>query len=96
MEAQGFDPKQFETLRTKERQQFLFSIGRTRQKNRRPVTYIDGITRTSMHQRGKACDIISKSRWWDWPAFYKALKREAKKEDMHTLNFEQNHIEWRG
>lgn len=90
LKARGFDPIVFESLRTDERQRYLYAIGRTIQKNRKPVTY----TMHSRHMVGKAADIISKSRGWDHPAFFKALKEEASKVGMKTLSFEACHIQF--
>lgn len=92
MENRGFDPIAFETLRTPERQRYLYSIGRTRQRQRKPVTW----TLNSNHFKGKAVDVVSKSRWWNWPAFFAALKQEANREGMKVLSKERCHIEWRG
>ena len=105
MRARGFDPQVFETYRTEERQAFLYGKGRTAKELKKAhidkkwaqpdlpkVTY----TMQSLHRRRKAVDIISKSRHWSWPAFFKALEEEAAKEDMHTLGFEKCHVEWQG
>lgn len=79
------------------RQRWLYSVGRTIQKNRKPVTYIDGVVHLSMHEKGKAADIVSKARLWNAPpGFWNALKQEGAKVGLHTLEFEKCHIEWRG
>jgi hypothetical protein len=90
MKHRGFDPIIFEAHRSIERQKWLYGIGRTHQLDRRPVTW----TLRSKHLVGKACDIVSKSHLWDYPAFYKALKQEAKKVGLKTLRVEQCHVEW--
>ena len=90
MKARGFDPVAFETLRTLDRQKYLYAIGRTIQKTRKPVTW----TLHSNHFAGKAVDVISKHRGWNWPAFFAALKEEAAKVGMHTLDVEACHIQW--
>ena len=91
MRERGFDPVIFEGLRTAKRQLWLYGVGRTHSKRRRPVTW----TRTSRHMTGKAADIISKSRGWDWPEFYDALEQEARKVGLRVLTVERCHVEWR-
>jgi hypothetical protein len=86
----GEDPVIYEALRSKKRQEYLYSIGRTRDKHRRPVTF----TLESRHRVGKAVDIISKRHGWNDPAFFQRLKHEAAKLSLHTLDFEQCHVEW--
>lgn len=92
MKSIGFDPIVYEALRSKERQAWLYGIGRTHSKNRKPVTW----TMNSRHINGKAADIISKSKGWNNPKFYKALKRIANKYGMKVLKSEECHIEWQG
>lgn len=92
MHERGFDAIAFETGRSPERQDWLYGIGRTHDLGRKPVTW----THSSKHIVGKAADIISKSRGWRWPEFYKALKQEANREGMRVLTKEQCHVEWRG
>ena len=88
----GFDPIIYEARRSDSRQKWLYGIGRTHSKKRKPVTW----TLNSKHIVGKAVDIISKSKGWDYPKFFKALRIIARKHDMHTLKSEECHIEWRG
>ena len=103
--ARGFDPKVYETYRSQERQWYLYGKGRTAAQLKKAkvdpkwaqpglakVTY----TLSSLHRTRKAIDIISKSKHWNWPAFFVALKEEAEKVGMHTLGFEGCHCEWRG
>jgi len=90
MKARGFDPIIFEARRSLERQKWLYGIGRTHQTRRRPVTW----TMHSRHIVGKAVDVISKSRLWDWPEFFAALKREAAVVGLHTLAVEQCHVQF--
>ena len=92
MKLRGFDPILFETLRTLERQKWLYEIGRTREKDRKPVTW----TMKSKHFSGQACDIVSKSRLWDWPEFFSALRQEANRLKLRVLRTEQCHVEWAG
>lgn len=93
MRARGFDPVAFETLRTQERQTWLYGIGRTHHKHRPTVTKAKKVTK---HGAGKAVDVISKKRGWNWPQFFTTLREEAEKEGVHVLNVEQCHIEWQG
>lgn len=95
MQARGFDPIIFEAARTVERQRWLYGVGRTHSKHRKPVTW----TLNSRHiprngAKGKAADIISKRRGWDWPQFYTALAQEARKEGLKVLRVERCHVEW--
>lgn len=56
----------FETLRTQERQQRLYGVGRTHSKNRKPVTW----TLSSNHLTGNAVDLVWKIKTWvtrEWP-----------------------------
>lgn len=93
MESRGFDPMVFESLRSQERQAWLYGVGRTHSKHRRPVTW----TLNSKHIVGKAADIVSRRYYWNAPrAFWRALKQEANREGMTVLNAEQCHVEWRG
>jgi hypothetical protein len=89
MWAKGYDAVAFETLRSAKRQAWLYSIGRTRQRNRKPVTF----TLRSNHQSGRAVDIISKRKGWTWPGFFAVLKGEAEKLGLHVLTFEGCHVE---
>ena len=92
MNQRGFDPKPFETMRSLERQKWLYGYGRNHHIGLKPKTW----TMNSRHIPGKAVDIVSKSRWWDWPEFFIALKVEAKKLGLKVLDVEQCHVEWRG
>jgi hypothetical protein len=105
MRARGFDPQVWETYRTQERQWYLYGKGRTAAqlkkahvdvKYAQPSLAVVTKTLESLHRKRKAADIVSKSRLWNWPEFYVALKQEAKREGMHTLGFEGCHVEWRG
>jgi hypothetical protein len=92
MQAAGFDPIVFEARRELARQKWLYGVGRTHDKNRKPVTW----TMNSLHIPGKAADIISKRRGWNWPEFYVALHAAAHKVGLHTIAQEGCHIEWQG
>lgn len=89
MKSRGFDPIIFEGRRSVQRQEWLYSIGRTRQRSRKPVTW----TLKSLHLGGNAADVISRSRGWSWPEFYRALEQEAEKAGLHTIPQEQCHLQ---
>ena len=91
MVKRGFDPRPFETLRSPQRQAWLYGIGRTHQLQRKPVTWV----KKSIHQAGKACDVISRSRLWDWPEFYSALKQEANALGLVVLKIERCHVQYK-
>jgi len=92
MKARGFDPIVFESARTETRQRWLYGVGRTHSLRRKPITW----TLNSLHIPGKAVDIISKKRKWDWPAFFTALAQEGRKVGLHSIKAEGCHMEWRG
>ena len=102
MNARGFDAILWETYRSKERQKWLYGQGRSKARcilaGISPAYSHPGpiVTHTlkSRHMVRKAADIISRSRGWNWPEFYVALKEEAMKVGMHTLSFEGCHVEW--
>jgi hypothetical protein len=58
LEARGFSPWVYETLRTSGRQAYLYSIGRTAELDRSPVTW----TLDSNHESGNALDVIDGRR----------------------------------
>ena len=112
METKGFDPEVFETLRSRDRQAYLFGQGRSKlqcivagispqwsQPGEKRVTD----TMHSMHLPdsdglSKAVDIISVSRQWKWPAFYIALQRAYHLQGFKTLERigDLDHGEWQG
>lgn len=89
MRQRGFDPVLFESKRTLERQRWLYGVGRTHMRWRKPVTW----TLKSKHLEGRAADIISRSRGWNWPEFYAALRAEARAAGLRTLRVEGCHVE---
>lgn len=91
LEQRCFDPIVFEAKRTQARQKWLYGVGRTHSKNRKPVTW----TMQSRHLDGKACDIISRKRGWDHPAFFDALKVEAEALGLRVIPQERCHVEYR-
>lgn len=52
-----FGIPQYGGRRTTEEQEFLYSIGRTIQLDRDPVTWLDGVKKKSIHQLAMAFDI---------------------------------------
>ncbi len=84
MEARGFDPMVFETLRSAAREKELDAKGA-------------GSAGTSMHFYGAAADIVSRSHMWDWPEFYVALCEEAEKLGLvsghHWKRVDSTHVQ---
>ena len=78
LECQGFDPVVAESLRTDERQKYLFGFGRQYDDGRGVVTH-SAVGHTSWHFYGLAVDVISRSRGWNpGSAFWTALGAEAR------------------
>lgn len=92
MKKRGYDPVVFETKRSYARQLWLYGYGRLFSRGKPYKTW----TLNSLHLKGKAVDIISKSRGWGWDDFYTALHEEAAKERLYPLTKEDCHLEWRG
>ena len=92
MKKRGFDPKVFETKRSLDRQKWLYGYGRTHHIGCKPKTW----TMKSRHISGKAADIISKSKFWNWPEFFSALRHEAVTLGLEVLDVEQCHVQWAG
>ncbi len=93
MTARGEDPVIYEALRTRRRQEYLYSIGRTRDKHRKPVTW----TMNSRHFAGKAADIISRKHGWGSDEFYQVLLEEVRKlPELQQIPQETCHVEWHG
>jgi len=69
MEAWGFDPWIFETIRTDKRQRFLYGFGRTYDDGRGKVTHSETSADT-WHGYGLAVDIVSKSLLWSPPNWF--------------------------
>jgi hypothetical protein len=89
MWALGYDPIVIETKRTLERQQYLFAIGRTIHREKKPVTW----NHTSLHMYGKAADIISKQFGYASSVFFDALGRVAKEYGLKTLPHDRCHVQ---
>jgi peptidoglycan L-alanyl-D-glutamate endopeptidase CwlK len=78
MRARGLDAMVAETLRTPERQAYLYGFGREYDDGRGIVTQAP-TAYTSWHGFGLACDIVSRALQWDAPAeFWTALGAEAR------------------
>ena len=73
LKGHGLDPVVFEALRSQERQDYYWSIGRTIRLGTRPITWV----RHSKHQDGLAADIISKKQGYQSGAFFAALRSSA-------------------
>lgn len=73
MRAASYDPIVYETLRTSERQQFLYGFGREYDDGRGIVTHSQDADET-WHAFGTAADVISRSKLWNAPEeFWKKL-----------------------
>ena len=71
--AQGFDPILYETLRTNERQTWLYGFGRDYDDDRGIVTHAE-TAEWEWHHYGVAADIISKGHGWNSSSFFLALE----------------------
>lgn len=79
----GKDAFVFETLRTTERQGFLYGFGRVYDDGRGVVTHSRDADE-SWHHYGLAVDIISKSKEWDAPyTFWRDLGASARSLGLH-------------
>ena len=78
MKAWGYTPQIFETMRTNERQAFLYGFGRTYDDGRGVVTHSQSADDT-WHGYGLAVDIICARRKWDvGPHFWNVLGTSAR------------------
>jgi hypothetical protein len=106
MQANGHDPVVWETLRTHERQHYLYGFGRDYDDGRGIVTHSRSADET-WHGFGLAADVISASKRWDAPDdFWRALERAAEAEglvcggdwdgdDLTTERFsDRPHVQW--
>ncbi len=69
--------------RSAERQHELYEIGRTKEKDRKPITWLDGYDRKSYHQSGMAFDIFvydEHGACWDCKWKYKEIADVIKSE----------------
>lgn len=79
MAARGLPCLVVETLRTDERQRFLFGFGREYDDGRGVVTHSRDVDET-WHGFGLAVDIVHAEHYWNaGPAFWRALEEEAEK-----------------
>lgn len=82
MHRAGFDPIVCETLRTDERQRFLYGFGRDYDDGRGIVTHSASAAQT-WHRYGLAADVISRSKRWDASAaFWRALEVAVEEEGL--------------
>jgi len=99
MRAAGYDPIISETIRSNERQQFLYGFGRSYDDGRGIVTNSQDALHT-WHGFGLAVDVISRSRQWDAPDdFWQALGVAARDEGLHWGGDwpefkDKPHIQW--
>jgi hypothetical protein len=106
MRALGHDPIIAETLRTEDRQRYLFGFGREYDDGRGIVTHSRNADET-WHAFGLAVDIVSESTGWEAPAqFWLDLEAAAEAEglisgrdwdgdDVTTEHFlDSPHIQW--
>lgn len=78
MKLNGFDPVIAESLRTNERQAYLYGFGRDYDDGRGIVTN-SATADTTWHGYGLAVDVVSKSKLWDASeAFWTALGATAR------------------
>lgn len=106
LQRRGFRPLVVETKRTRERQAYLYGLGRTKmecvragisprwaQPDRKLVTQ----TMKSKHLTGKALDVIDKRYGWRNMRFFDALDEEAQRVGLVVpYGWDRAHVEWRG
>ena len=82
MRAASYDPIVFETLRTDERQRFIYGFGREYDDGRGIVTHSSDADET-WHGFGLAADVISRSKLWNAPPeFWTVLGRECRAQGL--------------
>ena len=82
LEAWGYDPLVFETIRTQERQAFLHGFSRQYDDGRGRVTNSHDADE-SWHFYGLAVDIVSQSRYWNAPRdFWRTLGLAAQRHGL--------------
>jgi peptidoglycan L-alanyl-D-glutamate endopeptidase CwlK len=97
MAALGHDAVVFETLRTQERQQFLYGFGREYDDGRGVVT--NSPSMSSWHNYGLAADVISRSAEWDASAeFWNDLRDACTAEKLMSggrwSKPDRPHVQW--
>lgn len=85
----GFDVKMVEGFRRSARQRYLYSIGRTIEKQAPVVTD----TRRSLHEGGRAMDVCDRVHGWDSPALFEFMKRHAGEFGLRSLPADRGHLE---
>lgn len=86
-----YKPVLFETWRSAERQNWLYGVGRTHDRARKPVTW----TLNSKHMSGIAVDIIDNDSLWSSKLFFQALGSQARKLGLYQAEHEPCHIQMR-
>jgi peptidoglycan L-alanyl-D-glutamate endopeptidase CwlK len=82
LQAWGYDPIVFETLRTNERQSFLYGFGRDYDDGRGIVTH-SRTAEDTWHYYGLAVDIISRRKQWGAPPdFWYVLGTSARRHGL--------------
>jgi peptidoglycan LD-endopeptidase CwlK len=95
----GLDPIVFETVRSVDRQAWLYGVGRTHSLHRTPVTRVRD-ARTGWHHYGVALDVISRSKHWGSEAFFRQLAPHFKAQgfrwggDPWMGFFDGPHFQW--
>jgi hypothetical protein len=87
-----FDAMVFEGFRSRVRQRYLFSIGRTREKGRAVVT--DRLD--SEHCRGRAADVVSADRLWDCPGLFDYLDAHIGEFGLERIQGDRAHVQMGG
>lgn len=95
MRRAGFDPIVEETIRSPERQAWLYGFGRDYDDGRKIVTWVH----QSWHTFGLAADIISRSMGWNAPSkFWNALGAASKDEGLiwggTWKSPDRPHVQW--
>jgi hypothetical protein len=98
MRGLGHDPLVVETLRTSDRQRFLYGFGRDYDDGRGVVTYSSDADET-WHGYGLAADVVCAGKYWNaTKAFWDALGRACEREGLEwggTWAFvDKPHIQW--
>jgi peptidoglycan L-alanyl-D-glutamate endopeptidase CwlK len=98
MRGLGHNPIVFETLRTHDRQRFLFGFGREYDDGRGIVTHSSDADET-WHGYGLAVDIVCGTKYWNasgefWAALGRACEREGLEWGGWWQFLDRPHIQW--
>lgn len=89
LKALGYQVRIVETWRSQARQDHLWLIGRTIEKNKPVVTH----TRDSKHTEGKAADLCEARDGWGNASFFRNLDRYARELGLCTPDGDGGHVE---